>query len=98
MLNKDGTSPIIKTDNPTVMNIKTGQQVSFSGTIDDQSDVSKIQVFVDDVLYGTFQGVKNIILPSNHHQISLFESISSVFRYLIFRKNLQTLVHTVIVQ
>lgn len=58
VLNKDGTSPIIKTDNPTVMNIKTGQQVSFSGTIDDQSDVSKIQVFVDDVLYGTFQGVK----------------------------------------
>lgn len=58
VLDKDATNPVIKTDNPNTVTIKNGQQISFSGTISDESDVSKIQVFVDDLLYGTFQGVK----------------------------------------
>ena len=80
------------------MNIKTGQQVSFSGTIDDQSDVSKIQVFVDDVLYGTFQGVKkyNFTLKSPS-DLSVWKHIISI-QVSDFQKNLQTLVHTVTVQ
>lgn len=98
VLDKDGTNPIIKTDNPTTMNIKSGQQISFSGTIDDQSDVSKIQVFVDDVLYGTFQGVKkyNFTLKSPS-DLSVGKHIITI-QVSDFQKNLQTLVHTVTVQ
>lgn len=98
VLDKDSNSPIIKTDNPTVMTIKNGQQISFSGTINDDSDISKIQVFVDDLLYGTFQGVRKYNftlkspadLPVGKHIVSI--QVSD------FQKNLQTLVHTVTVQ
>ena len=55
MLSKDAANPSIKSDNPATITIKTGQQVTLSGTVSDQSDVSKIQIFVNDVIYGTLQ-------------------------------------------
>jgi len=98
VLDKNTNNPVIKTDNPTTMTIKNGQQINFSGTISDESDVSKIQVFVDDLIYGTFQGVKKYNftlkspsdLPIGKHLVTI--QVSD------FQKNLQTLVHTVTVQ
>ena len=98
VLASDTTNPVIKTDNPTTMTIKSGQQVNFSWSISDTSDVSKIQVFVDDLLYGTFQDVKKYAftlkspddLPVGKHQVTI--QVSD------FQQNLGTLVHTVTVQ
>lgn len=80
------------------MNVKKGQQVSFSGTISDESEVSKIQVFVNDLLYGTFQGVKkyNFTLKSPA-DLNPGKNIVTV-QVSDFQKNLQTLVHTVTVE
>gem|GEM_PF-881447 len=58
VLSKDAVNPLIKTDNPSSITIKSGQQILLSGTIADESDVSKIQIFVNDIIYGTLQGVK----------------------------------------
>lgn len=98
VLDKDDKSPVIKTDNPTSMTIKKGQQISFAGIISDESDVSKIQVFVDDLLYGTFQWVKkyNFTLKSPA-DLSVGKHVVTV-QVSDFQKNLQTLVHTVTVE
>jgi hypothetical protein len=98
VLDKDGQNPVIKTDNPTSINIKKGQQVTLSGTVSDESDVSKIQVFVDSELYGTFQGVKkyNFTLKTPA-DLSVGKHIVSI-QVSDFQKNLQTLVHTITVE
>lgn len=72
--------------------------MSFSGSINDDSDVSKIQVFVDDLLYGSFQGVKkySFILKSPA-DLALGKHIVTI-QVFDFQKNLQTLVHTVTVE
>jgi penicillin-binding protein 1A len=98
LLSKDGTNPIIKTDNPATINIKSGQQVILSGTINDQSDVSKIQIFVNDVIYGTLQWVKkyNFTLKSPG-DLAAGKHIISI-QVTDFQKNVTTQVHTVNVQ
>lgn len=78
--------------------MKSGQQVTLSGSINDESDVSKIQIFVNDVIYGTLQGVKkyNFTLKTpgdlavGKHTISI--------QVTDFQKNVATQVHTVNVQ
>lgn len=55
---KDAISPLIKTDNPKNITIKSGQSITLSGTINDESDVAKIQIYVNDIIYGTLQWVK----------------------------------------
>lgn len=98
ILGKDIANPTIKTDNPAVINLKSGQQVTLSGSINDESDVSKIQIFVNDVIYGTLQGVKkyNFTLKTpadlapGKHTISI--------QVTDFQKNVSTQVHTVNVQ
>lgn len=98
ILGKDIANPTIKTDNPAVINVKSGQQVALSGSINDESDVSKIQIFVNDVIYGTLQGVKkyNFTLKTpadlapGKHTISI--------QVTDFQKNVTTQVHTVNVQ
>lgn len=98
ILGKDVANPTIKTDNPAVINVKSGQQVTLSGSINDESDVSKIQIFVNDVIYGTLQGVKkyNFTLKTpadlapGKHTISI--------QVTDFQKNVTTQVHTVNVQ
>lgn len=98
VLDRDANDPVIKTDNPTTMNVKSGQQVTLSGTINDQSDVSKIQIFVNDIIYGTLQGVKK------YHFTLKTPSELAVGRHIItiqvtdFQKNVTTQVHTVNVQ
>lgn len=98
VLDKDKNNPVIKTDNPTLMTIKKGQQISFSGTISDESDVSKIQVFVNDLLYGTFQGVKKYSFTlKSPDDLNPGKNLVTV-QVSDFQKNLQTLVHTVTVE
>lgn len=72
--------------------------MTLSGTVSDESDVSKIQVFVDSELYGTFQGVKkyNFTLKTPA-DLSVGKHIVSI-QVSDFQKNLQTLVHTITVE
>lgn len=98
LLSKDGANPTIKTDNPATINIKSGQQVVLSGTINDQSDVSKIQIFVNDVIYGTLQGVKKYSFTlKSPGDIAVGKHIISI-QVTDFQKNVTTQVHTVNVQ
>lgn len=98
ILSKDAVSPLIKTDNPTTINIKSGQQITLSGTINDESDVSKIQIFVNDVIYGTLQGVKkyNFTLKTPD-DLTVGKHIVTI-QVTDFQKNITTQVHTVNVQ
>ncbi len=98
LLSKDSASPTIKTDNPASITIKSGQQVVLLGTINDQSDVSKIQIFVNDIIYGTLQWVKkyNFTLKSPG-DLALGKHIISI-QVTDFQKNVTTQVHTVNVQ
>jgi hypothetical protein len=98
LLGKDIGNPVIKTDNPAVITIRTGQQITLAGTINDESDVSKIQIFVNDVIYGTLQGVKKYNftlktpsdLATGRHIITI--------QVTDFQKNVTTQTHTVNVQ
>lgn len=98
ILDRDDRVPTIETTNPTIMNIKSGQQVTLSGTINDESDISKIQIFVNDVIYGTLQGVKkyNFTLktPSD---LAIGKHIITI-QATDFQNNVGTMVHTVNVQ
>ena len=98
VLDRDAVNPVIKTDNPTTMNVKSGQQITLSGTINDESDVSKIQIFVNDVIYGTLQGVKkyNFTLKTPG-DLAVGKHIITI-QVTDFQKNVTTLVHTVNVQ
>lgn len=98
LLGKDIVNPLIKTDNPTTINVKSGQNVTLSGTINDQSDVSKIQIFVNDVIYGTLQGVKkyNFTLKTPA-ELAVGKHIITI-QVTDFQKNVTTQVHTVNVQ
>lgn len=98
ILDKDAASPLIKTDNPATINIKSGQQITLSGTINDESDVSKIQIFVNDVIYGTLQGVKkyNFTLKTPG-DLAPGKHIITI-QVTDFQKNITTQVHTVNVQ
>lgn len=98
VLGRDAAVPIIKTDNPTTMNVKSGQQITLSGTINDESDVSKIQIFVNDIIYGTLQGVKkyNFTLKTPG-DLAVGKHIITI-QVTDFQKNVTTLVHTVNVQ
>ncbi len=98
VLGRDAAVPVIKTDNPTMMNIKSGQQITLSGTINDESDVSKIQIFVNDIIYGTLQGVKkyNFTLKTPG-DLAVGKHIITI-QVTDFQKNVTTLVHTVNVQ
>jgi hypothetical protein len=78
--------------------VKSGQPVVLLWTILDDSDIAKIQVFLDDITYGTLQDVKKysftLKTPSEmwvgKHTISI--------QVTDFQKNVTTLVHTVTVQ
>lgn len=98
ILGKDLKSPIIKTDTPSSITIKSWQLVTLSGFINDESDVSKIQIYVNDVIYGTLQWVKkyNFTLktPSD---LSVGKHIVTI-QVTDFQKNVTTQVHTVNVQ
>ncbi len=98
ILGKDIANPTIKTDNPAVINLKSGQQVTLSGSINDESDVSKIQIFVNDVIYGTLQGVKkyNFTLKTPA-DLAPGKHIITI-QVTDFQKNITTQVHTVNVQ
>lgn len=98
ILDKDAVSPLIKTDNPTTINVKSGQQVTLSGTINDESDVSKIQIFVNDVIYGTLQGVKkyNFTLKTPE-DLAPGKHIVTI-QVTDFQKNVINQIHTVNVQ
>lgn len=98
VLSKDAANPTIKTDNPATINIKSGQQVTLSGTVNDQSDVSRIQIFVNDVIYGTLQWVKkyNFTLKSPS-DLAVGKHIISI-QVTDFQKNVTTQVHTINVQ
>jgi penicillin-binding protein 1A len=98
ILDKDAVSPLIKTDNPATINIKSGQQITLSGTINDDSDVSKIQIFVNDVIYGTLQGVKkyNFTLKTPG-DLAPGKHIVTI-QVTDFQKNVTNQIHTVNVQ
>ncbi|MCB9807595.1 hypothetical protein H6768_07090 [Candidatus Peribacteria bacterium] len=98
LLGKDVSSPVIKTDNSATINVKSGQNITLSGTINDESDVSKIQIFVNDVIYGTLQGVKkyNFTLKTPS-ELSVGKHIITI-QVTDFQKNVTTQVHTVNVQ
>jgi len=98
VLSKDAANPTIKTDNPATINIKSGQQVTLSGAVNDQSDVSRIQIFVNDVIYGTLQWVKkyNFTLKSPS-DLAVGKHIISI-QVTDFQKNVTTQVHTINVE
>lgn len=53
ILDKDVKNPVIQTQNPATITLKSGQPLVLSGTIADDSEISKIQVLLDDIIYGT---------------------------------------------
>lgn len=72
--------------------------MSFSGVVNDDSEVSKIQVFVNDLLYGTFQGVKKYHFTLKSPADLNVGNNTVTIQVSDFQKNLQTLNHTVIIE
>ena len=91
-------NPVIQTQNPTAITVKSGEPVVLSGTIVDDSSISKVQVFLDDITYGTLQDVKKysftIKTPS---EMSVGKHTVSI-QVTDFQKNVTTQIHTVTVQ
>lgn len=98
VLEKDQEKPVVMTENPATITLKRWQQMSFSGVVNDDSEVSKIQVFVNDLLYGTFQGVKKYHFTLKSPADLNVGNNTVTIQVSDFQKNLQTLNHTVIIE
>ena len=98
ILDKDDQKPIIKSDSPLSISVTVGESVNISGIISDLSQIPKIQVFVDNIIYGTFTDTKKYALK--------FETPKDLPRWQYditvqatdFQKNIGTLSYEVIVR
>ena len=98
ILDKDDQKPIIKSDSPLSISVTVGESVNISGIISDLSQIPKIQVFVDNIIYGTFTDTKEYALK--------FETPKDLPRWQYditvqatdFQKNIGTLSYEVIVR
>ncbi len=98
VLDRDGEKPAINTQNPSTITVRSGQSINLSGTINDESDVSKIQILVDDMIYGTLQGVRKYSVSlKTPDELGIGRHIVKI-EVTDFQKNVTTLIHTVIVE
>lgn len=69
--------------------------MNLSGTVQDSGDISKIQIFVDDVIYGTLQDVKKYSFSlQSPSEIDVGKHIITI-QVTDFQRNVTTSTHTV---
>lgn len=98
VLDNDTTSPAIQTQNPGQITIKSGSSVNFSGSIQDTSNISKIQIFVNDIIYGTLQDTNKYSFSLQSPSEIPVWTHTIIIQATDFQKNMSKSIHTVTVQ
>lgn len=98
ILDQDVTPPVVVTENPQEITITAGTLLTLAGTIQDTSNISKIQIFVDDIIYGTLQDVKKYSFSLRSPSEIDIGNHSIKIQVTDFQKNITTHVHTVTVK
>lgn len=97
VLDSDKTNPVIQSNNESIIRVKSWQNVVISGSINDQSEVSMIQIIVNSEHYGTLQGVSkyNVTLKTPT-ELSIGKHVIQI-QAIDFQRNISSHIHTVYV-
>ncbi len=86
------------TENPNAITLAAGSLLKLSGTIQDASDISKVQIFVDDIIYGTLQDVKKYSFSLQSPSEIDVGTHTIKIQATDLQKNVATRIHTVTVK
>ncbi len=98
ILDQDITPPAIQTQNPSEITLTAGAALNLSGTIQDASNISKIQILVDDIIYGTLQDVKKYSFSLQSPSDISIGTHTITIQVTDFQKNISTSIHTVTIK